>query len=272
MTIYEKIVFITIVILIHLFVKVGYIKINKILRTAILILDIFFMWIMYDHLMYIEKHKVLYLVYNSMFLNVFVMLLYMLIVSVIGLTVKKDKFEKCIKPLTATGLTICVFLCLYDINVKQPSDDYLYDKPYPTIKQLEPDNKSYNSAHVSSNVFSMRNLMVKQAYISEEIMFVSSERKNLDIKCICTQYYEFHSKYVLPERLIAELTDSNDLIKWKKIDDTLFDEIYYREIFLNDDKDIYITYRYNETVVQVQFFVEKDYDIEKIINIIEYHL
>lgn len=166
-------------------------------------------------------------------------------------------------------LTICALLCLYDTNVKQSSDDYLYDKPYLTIKQLEPDNNSYDSAHVSSNVCRMRNLIVKQAYISEELMFVSSERKNLDIKCICTQYYEFHSRYVLPEKLIAELTNDNDLIKWKKIDDTLFDEIYYRELFLNDDKDIYITYRYNETVVQAQFFVESDYDIEKIINIIE---
>lgn len=270
MTIYEKIVFMTIWVVIHLFFSVGYIITNKIIKTGIIILDILAMWRMYDYfLVQSQKYEVLSLIYNSIFSNTFVLLLYVFIVSIIGFDLKKEKLKKCIKPLAVAGLAIGAVLCLYDTNIKQSSDDYLYDKPYLTIKQLVADTESYDSAHVSSNVNVMRNLIIKKAYIADELIFVSSERENLSIKRIATEYYELSSRHILPEMLMEELTADNAFIEWEKMDSDFFDEIRYRVLYGSRDKNVYITYRYNETVVKVEVFVEKDYDIENIINCLE---
>lgn len=282
MTIYEKIVFMTIWVVIHLFFSVGYIKTNKIIKTGILALDMIAMWRMYDY--FISKNnKVLYLADHSAFSNFLVLLLYILIVSIIGLILKKEKLEKCIKSLAVAGLAIGAALCLYDTNIEQSSLDYFYGKPYLTIKQLAADPESYDNAYAYSTENFRRNLIIKRAYITMEMLPYANQSENFGIKAIYTVYYELSSKYVLPEMLMEELTgryviseslmekltDGNAALKWEKIDSDFFDDIRYHVLYMNNEKDVYIIYRYKETVVKVEVFVEKDYDIENIINCLE---
>lgn len=262
----------TIWVVIHLFFSVGYIKTNKITKTGILALDILAMWRMYDYLIS-NNNKALYLIYNSVFSNFLVLLLYILIVSIIGLILKKEKLEKCIRSLAVAGLAIGALLCLYDTNIEQSSHDYFYGKPYLTIKQLAANPESYDNAYAYSSENFRRNLIIKRAYITMEMLPYSDQRENLSINAIYTVYYELSSRYVLPEMLMEELTDDNAYIEWKKTDNDFFDDIRYRVLYLNNEKDIYIAYRYKETVVKVQVFVDrdydKDYDIENIINCLE---
>ncbi len=234
---------------------------NKNKKIALLCIDLFLLVTMVIYLLLINSHSMIYLINNPLYPNVFLILMYKIIISIILIIIKENNKIK--KIFSTSVIIFAILLCIYDQSNECTKYETLKNMPYLTLKDLTYDKTVLNNNLVYSNLVERRSIITKESYLSDEILpYISYEESS--VLLISTEYYNLSSE-LFAEKLQKELIDDSSLFEWKTIDNNFFDEMYYRYFYFEDEKIVFMSYRFNNIVVHSEFAVDRDYDIENIL-------